>query len=256
MTHETVTLSTDDGPCVCALFRPAGAGPFPPVIFLHDGFGPRDSQYAMAARMAAWGYVVALPDLFHRVGSILQLVEPPASEVKSLAPRVIAEPELRQRFRERFFASATRAEHLERDVGATLAYLAQRADVRPGRTGVVGYCLGGHAALRVAAGFGERIAALACVHGGSIATDAPDSPHLGASRIKARVLVVGATDDPSFSDDVKSKLSSAFQAAGLSYELEQYPARHGFSVSDMPTYDKAAAERHYDALARLFAGTL
>ena len=136
MNHETVTLSTDDGPCACALFRPQGAGRFPPVVFLHDGFGPRESQYAMAARIASRGYVVALPDLFHRVGSILELVEPPAPDVRTLAPRVIAEPELRQRFRERFFASATRAEHLERDLGAVLAHLATRAEVRPGRAGM------------------------------------------------------------------------------------------------------------------------
>lgn len=256
MTHETVSLSTRDGACSCALFRPARPGRFPPVIFLHDGFGPRQSQYQMAARIAEWGYVVAVPDLFHRVGSILDLVTPPALDATTLAPRVIADPELRARFRERYFASAALPAHVEVDVGATLAQLDSRTDVREGPVGLVGYCLGGHVALRAAAIFGERVAAVACFHGGSIVTDAADSPHLGAPRIKARVLVAGATDDPSFSDDVKAKLTRAFLAAGLDHRIEQYPARHGFCVVDMPTYDEAAATRQYGALEDLFNETL
>ena len=116
--------------------------------------------------------------------------------------------------------------------------------------------MGGNVALRAAAIFGERVGAVACFHGGSIVTDAPDSPHRGAPGIAARVLVVGATDDPSFSDDVKLELSAAFEAAGLDYRIEQYPARHGFSVRDMPTYDEAAASRQYAALRGLFDETV
>lgn len=256
MTHETVSLPTPDGACRCAVLRPQRLGSFPPVVFLHDGFGPRQSQFDMAARIAEWGYVVALPDLFYRVGSILDLVDPPAADVKSLAPRVLADQELRARFRERYFASATQPAHVEADLGAALSYLSEREDVRWGPVGVIGYCMGGNVALRAAAIFGDRVGAVACFHGGSIATDAPDSPHLGAPSIAARVLVVGATDDTSFSEDAKGKLSEAFAAAGLDHRIEQYAARHGFCVPDMPSYDEAAASRQYAALRALFDETL
>jgi carboxymethylenebutenolidase len=256
MSHRTVLLTTQDGPCSCTVFVPTRPGRFPPLVFAHDGFGPRESQYGMAARIAEWGYVVALPDLYHRVGSILELTTPPAPDVKTLAPRVIADLELRGQFRQRYFVSASQPAHVETDLGAALDYLASCPEVRPGRAGVVGYCLGGHVALRAAAIFGERLAAVACLHGGSIVTDAPDSPHLGASKIAARVLVVGAVEDPSFSEQVQSQLSQAFRAAGVEHDLAQYPARHGFSVADMPTYDRAASERQFEAVAELFASTL
>jgi carboxymethylenebutenolidase len=35
--------------------------------------------------------------------------------------------------------------------------------------------------------------------------------------------------------------------------VEFYPAAHGFAVPDNPTYDKAAADRHWAALQKLFA---
>jgi carboxymethylenebutenolidase len=34
--------------------------------------------------------------------------------------------------------------------------------------------------------------------------------------------------------------------------VEFYPARHGFAVPDNPTYDSAAADRHWEALERLY----
>jgi len=35
-----------------------------------------------------------------------------------------------------------------------------------------------------------------------------------------------------------------------------YPAAHGFAVPDNPTYDDAAAARHWEAMEDLFASTL
>ena len=38
--------------------------------------------------------------------------------------------------------------------------------------------------------------------------------------------------------------------------VEFYPAGHGFAVPDNPPYDKAAADRHWAALERLFGASL
>ena len=46
-----------------------------------------------------------------------------------------------------------------------------------------------------------------------IATDAPDSPHLLAPKMKARVYVAGAVEDPSFPDDMKKRLDDALSSA-------------------------------------------
>lgn len=108
MSSESVQLTTSDGPFTLVLFRPATSAPLPPVLLAMDGFGPRETLCQMARRIAAAGYVVGLPDLYHRVGSILDLV--PAGvprDVPSLLPLLFSDLELRRRFRDRYFASAT-----------------------------------------------------------------------------------------------------------------------------------------------------
>jgi carboxymethylenebutenolidase len=51
-------------------------------------------------------------------------------------------------------------------------------------------------------------------------------------------------------------LASALTASGVDYSLEFYPARHGFAVPDNPTYDAAAAARHWEALHQLYRAHL
>ncbi|MGH7269370.1 MAG: dienelactone hydrolase family protein, partial [Polyangiaceae bacterium] len=119
-----------------------------------------------------------------------------------------------------------------------------------------GYCMGGLMSLAAAGTYPDRIAATASYHGGRLATDAADSPHLLAPKIRSRVYVGGAIEDPSFPDDMKAKLDAALMAAGVRYEIETYPARHGWVLRDMPTYDASASARHYETMFALFDATL
>jgi dienelactone hydrolase len=102
----------------------------------------------------------------------------------------------------------------------------------------------------------DRVGAAASFHGGRIATDAPDSPHLLAGSMTARVYVAGAENDASFDDDQRERLSTALTEAGVDHTLVIYPAAHGFAVPDNPTYDEAAAARHWEALAELYSSVL
>ena len=257
MTRENVALTTKDGVCAVSVHRPEGTGPFPPVLLAMDGFGPRASLLAVADRIASAGYVVALPDLFYRGGSVLDLLPPGTPhDAGAMFPLVMGNPELRAQWRDRLYGPATNAANVESDLGAVLELLRVRSDVRPGAAGGGGYCMGGNIALRAAAIFGTRIAAAGVFHGGNLAVDAPDSPHHGAPKIKARVFVAGAIEDPSFTDEMKDRLEKALTDAKVPHVIETYPAKHGFCVSDMPTYDAAAAERHYDAVTSLFKQTL
>jgi carboxymethylenebutenolidase len=82
------------------------------------------------------------------------------------------------------------------------------------------------------------------------------SPHLLAPKMKAKIFVAGAIEDPSFPEDMKKRLEDALSAAGVDHTIETYPARHGFVLPDTPAYDRACSERHYEALLRLLKGTL
>jgi carboxymethylenebutenolidase len=225
-------------------------------VLLHDGFGLREAFVQMAARVASLGYLVAVPDLFHRVGSVLQLAPPGVQNVRELIPVVMGDPALRTRWRERFLGSAMKPEHIVSTLGAVFDDLTARGEAKPGPLGVSGYCVGGCVALRSAALFASRVAAAASFHGGALVTSEPDSPHLLASAIRARVYVAGAKDDSLFTEEMKACLEQALISSGVAHEIETYPARHGFCVPDAPTYDVTAAERHYAALEDLFGSTL
>ena len=103
----------------------------------------------------------------------------------------------------------------------------------------------------------DRVGAvMACHPGNALVTDKPDSPHLLAPKIKSRVYIAGATEDASFTDDMKAKLEAALSQAGVDHQIETYPAKHGWVFRDLPVYDAAAAERHWKTMVALFDGKL
>ena len=111
-------------------------------------------------------------------------------------------------------------------------------------------------ALAAAGTYPDRVVACACYHGSRLASDSPDSPHLLAPRIRARVYVAGAIEDASFPDDMKARLEQALSAAGVAHVIETYPARHGFVLPDSSAYDPAAANKHWESLLALLRATL
>jgi carboxymethylenebutenolidase len=142
------------------------------------------------------------------------------------------------------------------DTHAFLEYLAAQPQVLPGGIGTTGYCMGGLMSLTAAGTYPDRIVAAASYHGGRLATDAPDSPHLLAPKMRARIYVGGAIEDQSFPDEMKERLESALTQAGVDHRIETYQAKHGWVFRDTPVYDAAAAEHHWETLGDLFAAIL
>src|SRR3984957_8425080 len=165
------------------------------------------------------------------------------------------DPEKRKVLMEKFFAFATPA-NIMSDTRAFLDHLAAQPDVKSGGIGTTGYCMGGLMSLTAAGTYPDRIVATASYHGGRLATDAPDSPHLLAPKIKSRVYIAGAIDDESFPDEMKERLEEALTRAGVDHKIETYPAKHGWVLRDMPAYDAAAAERHWQTLVELLDAKL
>jgi carboxymethylenebutenolidase len=153
--------------------------------------------------------------------------------------------------------SSTNPELAMRDTAAFLDFLAAQPQVKPGKVGVTGYCMGGGMSLRAAGAFPDRVGAAAAFHGGNLATDQPDSPHLLAPKIKAKVYVAGADEDAGFPPEQADRLREALTAAGVDEEVVIYKgARHGYAPPDMPVYDRDASERHWREMVKLFDGTL
>lgn len=240
MAGERFDLRTADGILDCHVFRPmAASDPLPAVILYMDAFGVRPALASMAERLASHGYVVAVPNLYYRSGAY-----PPFDPAQ-----VFVDGPERDRFKGMIASISDTA--VMRDTAAVIDALETLPSVRQGSMAAVGYCMGGGFALSAAGSFPERIVAAASFHGGGLATAKPDSPHLLAPRMKARVYVGAAGIDPSFADEQEVRLRQALDAAGVHYSLDRYAgAKHGFAVTGHPAYDAAASERHWDVLVR------
>lgn len=241
-----IEITTADGICPSYVFRPAsGNGPWPAVIMYMDGVGIRPAMLDLGVRLSKHGYFVLLPDLFYRSG--------PYEAMDARA--VFGDPDLRKRLQEKFSSHISQAKVMS-DTHAFLDYLAAEPDVKAGGIGVTGYCMGGRMALAAAGTFPDRIVAAAAFHPGGPATDAPDSPHLLAPQMKARLYVAGASEDAWFTNEMKQRLEKALTDAGVEHVVEMYPAKHGWVLSDAPTHDVAWTERHWREQLALFAETL
>jgi carboxymethylenebutenolidase len=244
-----VTIKTRDGICPASVFTPDDTpgervGPWPGVIFFMDGLGIRPVMWEMGQRLADGGYLVLLPDLFYRLGSY-----PPR-----IPSQVLGDPKLRDEMRKS--VTSLDRDRKVTDVAAFIEFLSSRPEVKGRRFGATGYCMGGNTSLTAAGAFPDRFAAIASFHGGNLATDQPDSPHLFVGKITGRVYVAGAIEDASFPEEQKNRLERALTEAGVRHLVETYPARHGFAVPDLPVFDPAAAERHWTALLTLLDETL
>jgi carboxymethylenebutenolidase len=242
---NTIEIKTRDGNCPCYEYQPPGTGPWPAVLVYMDGLAIRPAMLEIGERLATYGYFVLLPDLYYRSGPY----EP-------MDPRAIfTDPEKRKILMEKFMGRATQA-NIMSDTRAFLDYLAAQPHVRKGGIGTTGYCMGGLMSLTAAGTYPDRISATASYHGGRLATDAPDSPHLLAPKIKSRVYVAGAIEDAGFPDDMKARLEQALSEAKVEHTIETYPAKHGWVFRDTPVYDAAASERHWQSMLGLFEATL
>jgi carboxymethylenebutenolidase len=242
-----------DGRCDAAFLHPA-AGRHAAVLIWPDAFGLRPAMRTMARRLAGEGYAVLVPNPFYRIGR--------APFWDSAAAVDFREPATRQKMGP-LMGSVNAAGAAERDAAAYVAFLDAQPQVDTARkVGTQGYCMGGALVLRSAAALPARIGAGASFHGGGLVSDKPESPHLLAPKIAARVYVGVAQNDDQRQPEAKDRLREAFAAAKVAAQVEVYPALHGWCVPDMPTeagapiYNAAEAERAWSRLLELYRTAL
>lgn len=248
LTETDVSVKTPDGICDAAYIHPS-TGVHPGVIIWTDAFGLRPAMREFGRRIAAEGYSVLVPNPFYRTGK--------APFVENASTFDFNKPEDRAKMQANS-GPLNAPGAAEKDAIAYVAFLdAQKEVDKSKKMGVQGYCMGGPLVLKTAAANPDRIGAGGSFHGGNLVTDKPDSPHLLAPKIKARLYFgIGANDDMK-QPDAKDKLKAAFAAANVPAEIEVYASFHGWCVPDMPAqpdgkplYNKVDAER---AWAKLFA---
>ena len=120
-----------------------------------------------------------------------------------------------------------------------------------------GYCMGARLAVRTATAHPDDVAAVAGFHGGGLATEEADSPHLGLPQARAEFVFGHADHDRSMPPEAVGRLGEALSAAGLLFINDVYAgAPHGYTMNDTERYHEESAERHYRALEALLERTL
>jgi carboxymethylenebutenolidase len=242
-----VDIPTEDGVADAHLAHAGDGTPRPGVLLYQDAFGLRPHLRAMADRLAGAGYTVLVPNVFYRHGRA-PVVELP--EFIDPAGR----PEMWQRLRP--VVESLTNDLAVRDAGAWLRWMERSPLVADGPVALTGYCMGARLSLLTAGAYPDRVAAAAGFHGGRLATDAPDSPHLVADRITAELYFGHADDDPSLPPEQIERLEQALTSAGVRHRCEVYEgAPHGFTQADTAAYHEESAERHWTALLDLLKRT-
>ncbi|MGB9198324.1 MAG: dienelactone hydrolase family protein [Terriglobales bacterium] len=194
---KPVTYKSGDETVNAILYTPAGKGPFPALIVIHEWWGLNDWVKDQAGKLADQGYVALAVDLYR--GKVADNSDLAHELMRGL-------PE----------------DRATRDLKAAYAFLAARPEVKKDRIGAIGWCMGGGYAL--AAALAEPGLAADVINYGRLVTD-PDE----LKKIHAPVLgLFGGQDRGITPDDVK-KFQAAMEKEGKKIDVKIYPdAGHAF----------------------------
>ncbi len=240
-----VNIETPDGTADCYFVHPT-TGTHAAVIIWPDILGLRPAFRAMGKRLAQSGYSVLVVNPFYRSAK-----SPVVGEGASFADPAIAAIV-------RPMAGQLNATTHVTDARAFVAWVDQQSSVDTGRKiGTMGYCMGGPIVMRTAATLPDRIGAGGSFHGGGLNTTNPDSPHLGIPNMKASMLIAVAANDDERDPESKNVLRAAFDAAGVTAEIEVYEgAMHGWCVPDSAVYNEPQAEKAWSRMLAIFETAL
>lgn len=185
------------------LALPAGAGPHPAILVMHDARGLGDQPRNSARKLTQMGYAALAADMF---GDGAYFPNPRAHGGE-VVTRVMMNPAL---VRSRIIASFD-----------SLKALPQ---VDSERIGTIGYCFGGHCVLELARS-GADARAVVSFHG-TLKTIAPAKP----GYVKAKMLVLTGARDPYAPPEDVEALHKEMAAAGADCHVTSYSqAMHAFT---------------------------
>lgn len=238
--HE-VLVDTPDGKADCYFVHPVN-GKHAAVIIWPDIVGIRNSFRMMGRRLAESGYSVLVVNPYYRTVQGAPVPEGSRFGDDGVRDRLMPH------------ARSLSPDTCVTDGRAFVDFLDRQPSVDTERKiGTMGYCMTGSYTLRLAAAMPERIGAGASFHGGGLATEREDSPHLLAPQMEAGFLIAIAENDDERDPEAKVLLRQAFHNAGLDAEIEVYEGTlHGWCPPDSAAYNEPQAERAWSRMLALF----
>lgn len=194
---KTVSYKSGDETVSGILYTPAGQGPFPALIVIHEWWGLNDWVKQQAEKLAGQEYVALAVDLYR--GKVADNPDLAHELMRGLAQ-----------------------DRANRDLRAAYDFLDAQPNVKKDRIGSIGWCMGGGYSLDVA--LAEQHLAATVINYGHLATDSAE-----LKKINAPILgLFGGQDRGIPPEDVK-KFQQAMEQLGKKVEVKIYPdAGHAF----------------------------
>jgi carboxymethylenebutenolidase len=235
VTREYVDIAVGERAMRTFVTAPRSDGPHPAVVFYTDIFQLTESSLRWAVRLAGYGFLVAVPEIYHRIeasGTVLGFDD----EGKR---------------RGQADAEATTVADFDEDVRAALDHLEGRAS----SLAAAGHCTGGHLAFRAA--FDPRVRATACwyptgLHDGALGADPDAGSLVRAGEIKGDLLLIWGRQDPHTPAEGREKVRAGLEAAGTSFRWSEYDAEHAFGRDVGDRYDPEATDAAFAETVALF----
>lgn len=218
---ETLSFKSGDETVSAFLATPSGAGPFPGVLVIHEWWGLDNWVKDQARALAKEGYAALAVDLYRG--------------------KVTAKQEEAHQY-----MMGTPQDRALRDLRAAVDTLSARKDVKKETLGVIGWCMGGMYALKLAVEE-PRMKAAVAYYG------APPTDPAAIAKIQAPVLGNYGAEDSGPAPDVVRGFEAAMKKAGKPADVKLYEgAGHAFANPNNPWggYREAAAK---DAWSRTVA---
>ncbi len=207
------------------LVQPAGKGPFPAVLVIHENRGLNPYIEDVARRVAVEGFLALAPDGLSPAGGY------PGNDDDG-----------------RELQAKLDQARLRTDMLNSARYLKSHKS-STGKLGVTGFCWGGGTTNFLAVALGADMHAGVPFYGA-----APETA--GVPKIKAPLLIQYAESDPRI-NEMWPSYQAALKAAGVPHQAYIYPGtQHGFHNNSTPRYNEAAAKLAWERSIAFFKKNL
>jgi carboxymethylenebutenolidase len=207
------------------LVQPAGPGPFPAVLVIHENRGLNPYVEDVARRAAVEGFLALAPDGLFPAGGY------PGNDDDG-----------------RTLQAGLDQAKLRTDM-LNGARFVKAHKLSTGRLGVTGFCWGGSTTNFLAVALGAEMHAGVPYYGAAAET-------AGVPNIKAPLLIQYAESDERI-NAMWPAFESALKAAGVSYQAHIYPGtQHGFHNNSTPRYNEPAAKLSWERTIAFFKAHL
>jgi len=223
---KTVSYKSGDETVQGIVYTPAGKGPFPGLIVIHEWWGLNDWVKEQATKLADQGYIALAVDLYR--GKVATTPDE-AHQIMRGVPE----------------------DRAKRDLHAAFEFLASQSNVKKDRIGSIGWCMGGGYSLDVA--LQEATLAAGVINYGHLATDAD-----ALKKINAPILGLFGAQDKGIPPEEVRKFAETLDHMGKKIEIKIYDdAGHAFeNPNNKDGYRPADAADAWQRTVEFFAANL